>query len=224
MNESRIDRIIDLLTDAYGFREWRPDGEPLAMLVKTILSQNTSDTNSLRAYDSLIAAFPDWESLAGAYAGDIADAIRGGGLADIKAARIRQVLAQIKQERGSYELDFLAELPAAEANAWLKQLPGVGAKTASCVLLFSLGKPVMPVDTHVFRVSKRLGFVSAKESVERAHEILESLVPRERTYQFHILVIEHGRRVCKAQRPRCAECVLCTLCPSCTYEGGEGEK
>ena len=184
------------------------------MLIETILSQNTSDTNSGRAFDSLRSAFPTWEAVSKAPVEHIADSIRVGGLHQIKAKRIKQVLGEIRQKRGRLELDFLDKLPLDEARDWLRQLPGVGDKTANCVLLFAFCKPALPVDTHIFRVSKRLGLIDSRSSVEKAHKILESIVPPGKVYQFHVLMIEHGRRVCKAQRPLCAECVLGDICPS----------
>ncbi|UCD53756.1 MAG: endonuclease III [Dehalococcoidia bacterium] len=184
------------------------------MLVQTILSQNTSDVNSRRAFNSLLASFDRWESVAAADVNDISTAIKMGGLGDIKAKRIKEALGEIRQKQGKLELDFLNQLPLAEARDWLKQLPGVGSKTASCVLLFSLGRPALPVDTHVLRVAKRLGLIEPKTSAEQAHRLLESLVPADGVYQFHLLMIEHGRRVCKVQRPRCSHCVLRGICPS----------
>jgi len=213
MVNTSIERILELLISEYGDPEWQPDNEPLSGLIQTILSQNTSDTNSGRAFQSLLASFPSWEAVADAEVDDIADSIRMGGLADIKAGRIKQALAEIRRERDRLELDFLNQLPLEEARDWLKRLPGVGTKTANCVFLFSLGRPALPVDTHVFRVSKRLGLVGSRASVERAHGLLEELVPADKVYQFHVLMIEHGRKVCKAQRPRCAECVLQRSCP-----------
>ena len=152
--------------------------------------------------------------MAGAEAGEIADAIRIGGLADIKAVRIQDILRRIQAERGSLDLGFLSRMEMAEARAWLRALPGVGPKTAACVLLFSLGMPAMPVDTHVYRVTRRLGLISAGTSVEKAHEILEAMVPPGDIYEVHILLVEHGRRTCRAQRPACPSCVLREICPS----------
>jgi endonuclease-3 len=215
MSKGKIKRIIKLLTAEYGNREWRTDEGPLLVLVQTILSQNTSDRNSGRAFDALLATFDDWEKMADASTSEIADSIKIGGLGEVKARYIKQALEEIRQRRGNLSLDFLRQLPLEEARDWLKQLPGVGTKTASCVLLFSLGMPALPVDTHVFRVVKRLGLVDAKASVEKAHQQLESLVSPKDVYKFHVLVIEHGRKVCKAQHPRCDLCVLCKLCPSC---------
>ena len=212
MNEPDIAKIIDALVSEYGSRHWQPDDSPLNVLVQTILSQNTSDTNSKRAFRSLQAAFPSWEDVASANVSEIADAIRSGGLGEIKAGRIKQALADIQQRRGELELEFLKELPLDEARGWLTQLPGVGTKTANCVFLFSLGRPALPVDTHIHRVAKRLGLIDVKTTVEKAHKLLGSLVPPDKVYQFHVLMIEHGRKVCRAQRPRCAECVLRQRC------------
>ena len=147
-------------------------------------------------------------------ASDITAVIKVGGLGDIKSKRIKQVLEEIGQRRGRLELEFLNELPLSEAKDWLRHLPGVGTKTANCVLLFSLGKPALPVDTHIFRVAKKLGLIDSKASVEKAHLLLEDLVPPDKVYQFHMLVIEHGRKVYKAQRPRCPECMLSAICLS----------
>lgn len=213
LNKAHIKSIIDLLTSEYGERRWQPDHNPVATQIQTILSQHTSDVNSARTFRSLLSAFPNWEAIAEADVAEIATSIRGGGLGEVKAKRIKQALNEIRRKQGRIELDFLNQLPLDEARAWLKQLPGVGTKTANCVLLFSLGKPALPVDTHIFRVSKRLGLIDPKASVEQAHRILERLIPDEDVYRFHVLMIEHGRKVCKAMRPRCPECVLEKLCP-----------
>jgi endonuclease III len=207
-------QVLRLLRKEYGRRNWQPGQAPLSTLIATVLSQNTSDVNSHRALAALVNRFGSWESVATADVSELAEAIRAGGLADIKARRIKSILHQIQEERGRLDLSFLDNAGLAEAKAWLRQLPGVGPKTAGCVLLFSLGKPAMPVDTHVFRVAKRLGMIGARVSVEKAHEILESLLPPKNVYEFHILMVEHGRRACKAQRPRCAGCVLKGPCPS----------
>ena len=226
MGKVSVKRILSRLISEYGSHNWQPDNSPLSVLIQTILSQNTSDVNSKRAFESLLASFPGWEDMATAEVDEIAASIRIGGLGEIKAKRIKQALSEIQRKRGRLELNFLNQLPLAEARDWLKQLPGVGTKTANCVFLFALGRPALPVDTHVFRVAKRLGLVGSKASVEQAHRLLEGLVPPDDIYQFHILMIEHGRKVCKAQRPRCSECVLSGLCPS--YEefiekAGSGE-
>ena len=207
-------QVLRLLRKEYGPRRWQPGQDPVSSLIATVLSQNTSDINSHRAFAALVSRFGSWEAVAAADVNQLARTIRAGGLAEIKARRIKLILREIEEERGCLDLGFLKELRLAEAKAWLRGLPGVGPKTAGCVLLFSLGRPAMPVDTHVYRVAKRLGLIDARTSVEKAHEILESLVPPKDIYEFHVLMVEHGRRTCKAQRPRCTVCVLRSICPS----------
>lgn len=214
MTEEKIRQIVDLLEHEYGRRDWHPDGRPLSTLIETILSQNTSDINSGRAFRSLHAAFPAWEDVTAASADEIAAKIKAGGLAEIKAGRIKRTLEQIRHERGALDLSFLSEMPVDDASKWLKTLPGVGDKTAACVLLFSLGMPALPVDTHILRVSKRLGLIGDRASAGQAHELLQEAVPGDCVYQFHVLMIEHGRRTCKAQRPLCLACTLARVCPS----------
>ncbi|MGD8501901.1 MAG: endonuclease III [Phycisphaerales bacterium] len=213
MSKASIEHILDLLISEYGERDWQPDDSPLNVLVQTILSQNTSDTNSRRAFKSLQASFPRWEDVVSADVYQIVDAIKGGGLGEVKARYIKQTLGEIQRKRGRLELDFLNELLLNEARDWLTQLPGVGTKTANCVFLFSLGRPALPVDTHIYRVAMRLGLIDSKTTVAKAHRLLESLVPADRVYSFHVLMIEHGRKVCKAQRPRCPVCTLRRHCP-----------
>ena len=213
MNHLPIDDIISLLAAEYGTIE-RHHRDPLSELILTVLSQNTSDSNSRRAYDKLVHTFSSWESVARADAGDIAGTIRTGGLSQVKALRIKEILEQIRVRKGSYDLDFLSEMPLADARAWLQTLPGVGPKTAACVLLFSLGKPVLPVDTHIYRVARRLGLIDSKVSVTKAHDVLGAMVPAEDIYQFHMRMVEHGRKICKARQPFCHQCVLLKLCPT----------
>ena len=212
--KTRIKQILNLLTTEYGHREWRPNHDPISVLVQTILSQNTSDRNSHRAFASLTASFGSWDNVASASLSQIVDSIRAGGLAEIKAKYIKQALEEIKRRRGKLELNFLKQLTTDEARDWLMQLPGIGKKTASCVLLFSLGVPALPVDTHIFRIARRLNLLDAKTNVDKAHETLKSIVPQDSIYPFHVLLIEHGRKICKAQRPRCHRCVLQKICPS----------
>ncbi len=209
-----IREINRLLAGVYGVRTWQPHHDPISELIAVILSQNTSDTNSSRAFNGLVGTFGNWNQVANANVEDIERAIQSGGLSRIKAARIKQILQLILQERGNLDLSFLEMLPITEAGTWLKKFPGVGPKTVSCVLLFSLGKPVFPVDTHVFRVAKRLGLIENGLSVEKAHEILGDMVPAVDVYQLHMNMVEHGRQVCKAHKPKCAECVLNKGCPS----------
>jgi len=186
----------------------------IAELVYTILSQHTSDTNSIRAYAALREQLPSWDAIAGADVEAIADAIKVGGLARVKAPRIRQVVRSVKSLTGGYDLSFLTDLPLEEAKAWLRQLPGVGPKTVGCVLMFALDMPALPVDTHVYRVSKRLGLFDEKVTADQSHDVLEAALRPEQRLPFHMYFIQHGRQVCKAQRPLCEECVLEPQCPA----------
>ncbi len=221
MSKPSVQKILNLLTSAYGPRPFKPHHDSISELVLTILSQNTSDSNSGPAFQALKSTFSKWEDLLGAPTEGIAEVIKGGGLAQIKSGRIKQALQEIQNRRGHLDLNFLANLPVPEARVWLKELPGVGNKTANCVLLFALGKPALPVDTHIFRVSKRLGLVREKADLDEAHLTLEQLVPFEDFYEFHVLMIEHGRKTCVAQRPRCLQCVLKSICPSYVKFAGE---
>jgi endonuclease-3 len=220
INETRKDthptvaKVIGLLSQEYGPVRYKQRWDPVSELVGTILSQNTSDVNSHRAFRSLREAFSSWDEVMQGDVRQIADSIQRGGLGHIKAPRIQAVLKRIVEERGALDLDFLRDMPLQEAKEWLKKLPGVGPKTAAIVLCFSLGMPAMPVDTHVFRVAKRLGLVGPKTTAEQAHDLLEQIVPPEDVYPFHVLFITHGRRACKARRPLCVECVLGDFCPS----------
>jgi len=213
-----INEIIALLEQEYGALEWRPHADPVSVLIGTILSQNTSDINSHRAFDRLIETFGTWEMVAEAGVNEIAEAIRGGGLNRIKAVRIKACLEGILESQGSLGLSFLAHLSSSEAKAWLEKLPGVGPKTAACVLLFSLGKPALPVDTHVYRVSRRLGLINSKVSPKEAHQLLEAMVPEEERYEFHFHMLAHGRKICQARRTLCHECVLKEHCPSTSHK------
>ena len=207
---------MELLDAEYGTLPWRPHGDPIAELVLTLLSQNTSDTNSGRAFIRLLDAFPDWPSLLDADVKAIERAIQPGGLAPTKAPRLQAMLREIRARRGSLDLSFLKKMPLDDAREWLRSLPGVGPKTAACVLLFALGRPALPVDTHVHRVALRLGLVPEKTSAENAHVLLEAMLAPEQVYPFHIQLIKHGRRTCTAQRPKCPQCPLRKGCPSAT--------
>jgi endonuclease III len=212
--ETKLADVYYRLVDAYGVPEWAPDHDPLGGLIGTILSQNTSDVNSERAYRQLIATFSSWEAVRDAPTDAVADAIRSGGLANIKAARIQQVLRVLTERLNGQplNLDALDDLPLDDALAYLRALPGVGPKTAACVLLFSLGRPAFPVDTHVYRVARRLGLIGARVSPDEAHEVLRRAVPADWRYTLHVNLIRHGRQVCHAQRPECGRCVLRDLC------------
>ncbi len=206
--------VMELLGQEYGPVEWKPRYDPASELVYTILSQHTSDVNSARAFENLMSSFGSLEKVAEAPVDGIENAIRMGGLARVKAPRIKAILKRIADEIGSFDLSFLAEMPLDEAKAWLKQLPGIGPKTAAIILCFSLGMPAMPVDTHIYRVSKRLGLIPAKMTAEKAHDVLEPMVAPEDVFAFHMYLIHHGRQVCKALRPQCGRCVLYRGCPS----------
>jgi len=212
-----IEEVIELLEQEYGPGKWQPDRNPIDVLIGTILSQNTSDANSGGAFASLKASFNSWKAVASAPPEHIAQVIQSGGLSQIKAVRIKQVLEQIEKEQGRISLDFLKSKSMAEAEDYLMRLPGVGHKTARCVLLFSLGKPSLPVDTHVFRVAKRLGLIDSRVSVEKAHSLLQEQTPPSKVYQFHIHMIEHGRQICRARQPCCNRCILRVICPSSLY-------
>ena len=204
--------ITRRLATLYGDPVWRPHGDPMSELVLTILSQNTSDTNSGRAFMRLKQRFLVWEDLLGADPNDIIPAIQVGGLARIKAPRIKAILEEVWGRLGSFDLLFLKDVPMDEAKAWLRSLPGVGPKTAACVLMFALGRPALPVDTHVHRVAQRLGLVPVKVGAAEAHDILEAILEQEEVYAFHISLIKHGRRLCRAQRPLCERCPLLDGC------------
>ena len=214
MSSAAIVEAVALMAAEYGPFPSEPRLPPADELVFTILSQHTSDTNSSRAFARLMDRFGSLEAVAGAEIADIGEAIAPGGLAKIKAPRIKEVLGRIMELNGSLDLSFLREMPLAEAKAWLRQLPGIGPKSAGIILSFSLGMPAMAIDTHIYRVSQRLGAIAPKVSVDKAHEILEDKVPPEEVFNFHVAFINHGRRVCKAQRPLCAECVVGDVCPS----------
>jgi len=214
-----ISDIIARLDQTYSMPAWRPHRDPVAELVLTILSQNTADTNSGRAFVRLLAAFPSWQAVIDAPLPELIAAIRPGGLAPTKAPRIQAALRDISERAGGFDLTFLAGLPLDEARAWLGSIHGVGPKTVACVLMFALGRPAMPVDTHVFRVAMRLGLIperagNAAMTPEKAHTLLEAAVPPQHFYAFHIGLIKHGRRVCTARNPGCPRCVLRDACPS----------
>ena len=208
----RIPEILRRLRKAYGRPAPLKRSDPVDELIRTVLSQNTSDANSLGAFSALKRAFHRWVDVLAATDTQVASVIRHGGLAAIKAARIRNILAEIKRRQGALSLSFLEDIKPDEALEYLKAFKGVGPKTAVCVLLFSFGKPVMPVDTHIFRVTKRLGLIDKDSTVEEAHGRLSEIVPKRLIYEFHLGIIEHGRRTCKARAPLCGACVLYGLC------------
>ncbi|HOW98057.1 MAG TPA: endonuclease III [Kiritimatiellia bacterium] len=212
MTRRETDAVFRRLTRAYGPPPRLRRLRPLDALVQTILSQNTSDTNSWRAYQELTRTFRSWPAVAAAPARSIERAIRSGGLARTKAPRIRLVLRLIREREGRLSLARLKRLSDPEARVWLTSLPGVGSKTAACVLLFALGRPVMPVDTHVERVCRRLGWVGAKLPVDQIGPVLERHVPARRMLAMHLQLVRHGRRTCRARKPACARCPLRSCC------------
>lgn len=208
----RVRGIVRQLGQAYGPRQWRRGLNGLDGLIATILSQNTSGANSSRAFARLKRAFPTWQACVSAPVAQVEAAIRCGGLARRKARRIQAVLRHIEQERGRLGLAFLGRWPVERAREWLMRLDGVGPKTAACVLLFNFGRPALPVDTHVHRVSRRLGLIDERVTAEAAHAILQAACPDECVYAFHVLLIAHGRQTCRARSPLCTSCVLARQC------------
>jgi endonuclease III len=205
-------KVHEALLEAFGEPTWRNPLPPVDELVSTILSQNTNDINRDRAFNALRAKFATWESVRDAQVEDVITAIRPAGLANQKGPRIQQVLRQITGERGSLDLSFLRDLPLEEARGWLTKFKGVGPKTAAIVLCFSLGRPAFPVDTHIYRVSGRIGLRPEKMSVEQTHWYMESLLPPKTYYSAHLNLIRLGREVCHARKPDCPNCPIRKLC------------
>jgi endonuclease-3 len=209
---AKVHLVNRRLHEVYGPRERYSARDPLEELILTILSQNTSDRNSGRAWRMLQSRFRTWDDMLAADTSELYDAIKSAGLGNIKAPRIQSVLQAILDRRGSFDLHFLRDLPLAEAKRWLTSLPGIGPKTAACVLCFACDMPALPVDTHVHRVSQRLGLIGPKVGADAAHDLLERAVPPEDVYAFHVNMILHGRQICHAQRPECGRCPLADLC------------
>jgi endonuclease-3 len=207
------DEVVQRLESLYGRPQWRPHWDPTSELVLTLLSQNTADYNSGRAFARLLQRFPDWQSVIDAPLDEVIDAIRPGGLAPTKAPRLQAMLAEVQQRTGGFDLAFLADMPIEESREWLRTLPAVGPKTAACVLLFGLGLPGLPVDTHVFRVASRLALIDERLGPVKGQDYLEATVPPEDHYRFHILLIRHGRHTCYARNPACERCPLLDGCP-----------
>lgn len=214
LRAAKVARVYALLVRAYGIPPWEPDGDALGGLIGTVLSQHTSDVNSERAYTQLVERFPTWEAVRDAPVDAVAEAIRPGGLARLKAERIQRILRILTERvRGeALTLDDVRDLPLEDALSYLESLPGVGPKTAACVLLFSLGRPAFPVDTHVWRVTKRLGLIGPKVTADAAHAILSKLIPPDWRHTMHVDLIRHGRQICHAQRPACERCSLRAEC------------
>ena len=210
--QQRALQIHKTLLEAVGEPIWRNPLPAIDELVSTILSQNTNDVNRDRAFDALRAKFPTWEAVRDAKEKDVVEAIKPAGLANQKGPRIQQVLKEITKERGSLDLGFLKELSVEDARNWLTKFNGVGPKTAAIVLCFSLDMPAFPVDTHVYRVTGRIGLRPEKMTVEQAHPHLESVFPPETYYAAHLNIIRLGREVCNARKPLCPKCPVRNLC------------
>ena len=206
-------RIIAALEAVRGRPVPSPAKDPLSELIFTVLSQNTSDLNRDRAWASLWRRFRSWEEIERARRPSVEAAIRVGGLARTKSGVIQAVLRKVKSDRGSHDLGYLKSMSMEEVEGYLRAFKGIGIKTIRCVQVFSLGQPAFPVDTHIFRITKRLGLVPEKASPEAAHAIMQELTPASEVLPFHMNLIAHGRTVCKAGRPLCGECVLRRLCP-----------
>lgn len=211
MNATWIERICGGLDACYGRKQWT-EGKPiLDELIYTILSQNTSARNCDEAFRILTERFRTWEAVMAAPVEEIASAIKCGGLANRKAPRIKRILEQIDERQGGLDLQWIANTPDSEALDYLLQFDGVGRKTAACVLMFSLGRPVLPVDTHVHRVAMRLGIIGSV-SADAAHDLLQEMVEPERVYSFHVDMVTHGRQICHARGPECPRCCLKEEC------------
>lgn len=207
-SRQRVRAIRDRLRELYGSRRNDPHGDPVHELVLTILSQNTNDNNRDVAYRRLRDRFDGWESIRDAPTEDVIEAIRPGGLANTKGPRIQEVLGELRPET---DLDWLREVPREDAVDYLISLPGVGRKTAACVMIFALDRPEIPVDTHVHRVGGRLGLFPIGISLERAHDEMLAITDRADAYELHMNLITHGRQICRP-RPRCGECALARMC------------
>ena len=208
----RIHCIFRKLSAAYPEPRAAGFGSGLDELIATVLSQHTNDSNSHEAFRRLKKSCPRWEQVAAASEAEIASCIRVAGLANVKSPRIKQILARVLADQGRYSLAALSRKPLEQAREYLLSLPGVGAKTAACVLLFAYGMPAFPVDTHILRVSKRLGLISPRTTADQAHEALGDAVPDELCHPLHLLMIQHGRRTCHARKPECPTCVLRSQC------------
>lgn len=212
-NRRKLKQILALMERAYGARPWQRWGNGVSVLIETILSQNTSAANSTAGYKRLWRAFRSWNKVADAPVEQIEKPIRISGLSRIKAPRMQRILQQLRAERGKIDLEFLQGWDPQQAYHYLMQFDGVGPKTANCVLLFSFGMPLFPVDTHIHRITQRLGLIPAKATADQAHDLLAPLIAPGDRYAMHILLIAHGRQVCRARNPQCTSCPLLALCP-----------
>jgi endonuclease III len=214
LNEARekIPYVMQNLRAVYGTPELEKNVDPLDCLIETILSQSTTNVNSQRAFGNLKQRFADWEEARRARVTSIEAAIRCGGLAKQKSVIIKRILNEIKDQCGSLDLSFLRTVPLAEAKEFLSNFKGVGPKTVACVLLFSCNAAVFPVDTHIFRIARRLCLIPEKCGDQEAHEMMEQIIAPERFYEAHINLIRHGRKICRPQKPLCEACVILDYC------------
>lgn len=207
-----IPYIIQNLEAVYGVPKPLRGLDPLDVLIETILSQSTTNANSNRAFESLKQRFPSWEAARRARVTSIETAIRSGGLARQKSVRIKELLNEIHKRRGSLDLSFLTTAPLEVAKQFLASFKGVGPKTVACTLLFACNRAVFPIDTHIFRIARRLGLLPEKSSDEEAHRLMGGMIPRTRYYEVHINLISHGRKVCRPRNPLCEQCCLIEYC------------
>jgi endonuclease-3 len=215
VDPDRVREIHARLRRRFGPLDPPPRRAPIEELVLTVLSQNTNDVNRDRAFAAMRTRWPTWEALATAAEADLAAAIKPGGLSNIKAPRILAILAEIRaRQGGSLDLSWMATAPSQRVRDYLTSLPGVGPKTAACVLAFSLGRPAVPVDTHVLRVARRLGFYGERTDAAAAHRVMDRAVPPRLRVAMHVGMIRLGREICRAGRPRCEACPLADLCPT----------
>ncbi len=201
------------LTELYGVAPWSKK-DPMSMLVEIILSHRTRDEQTDAAYENLLKRFGSWEAVRDAPTAEVQDAIKNVNWPEVKAPRLQALMRQITEERGKLNLDFLRDIPVEEGAAWLNRLNGVGPKTTAAVLLFSARQAILPVDTHVHRVSIRLGLIGKKVTADHAHDLLQALLPRDTQtiYDFHKALLRHGQRICVFERPRCRQCILTDVC------------
>jgi endonuclease-3 len=211
---ARVARIRDRLREIYGAPLMKPHGHPIAELILTVLSQSTNDRNRDVAYLRLRARFELWEQVRDAPVEEVEEAIRPGGISKVKSQRIQAILRAISVDRGELSLDWLPSVPVDQARAYLTSLPGVGRKTAACVLLFAYGMHDVPVDTHVSRVGMRLGLLRTGAPFQELHDQMLALTPPGQELELHVNLLRHGRRTCHARSPACDECALARMCPS----------
>jgi endonuclease-3 len=211
--KAKYEPVAAELRAVFGYPDWRPFSETATdELIDCILSQSTNDANRDRAFANLKAAFPNWEAVMNAPTEQVIAAIKPAGLANQKAPRIQKVLRTIYDQRGTLDIDFLKDMPLEEARAWLMSLDGVGPKTAAIVLCFAFNLPAFPVDTHIHRVGQRIGFLPEGISAEKAHPVMEAIIPPEDYFAFHLNLIRLGREICAARRPACERCPLQAQC------------